>query len=137
MDAETVIDLLRSGQRSFTVADFKPNGGRQVRQSASYGKAQELCHHAIAKLYEKDGVALLPWEDLKGYEKAKFHISPLVWAPKPDTWEGRTCLNLSHKSRDFMSTNEATDIQRSDIVYKPSVFPNVHSLCEMIEKKKN
>ena len=66
VDAETVIDLLRSGQRSFTVADFKPNGGRQVRQSASYGKAQELCHHAIAKLYEKGRVALLPWEDLKG-----------------------------------------------------------------------
>jgi hypothetical protein len=77
-------------------SSFKPNGGRNVRQSSSYVKAKSLCHHAIAELYGKGRVALLPWDLLTDEEKATFHINPLVWAPNSDAWEGRTCLNLSH-----------------------------------------
>jgi hypothetical protein len=50
--------------------DFVANGGRQMKQSSSYFKAKELCHHAIAKLHKKGRVALLPWDDLSEDEKS-------------------------------------------------------------------
>jgi hypothetical protein len=110
---------------------FKPNGGRNIRQSSSYNKAKSLYHHAIAKLHKKGRATLLPWELLAATEKSNFHINPLVWAPKSDSWEGRTCLNLSHGGQ--LSINEGTDLSRSDAIYKSSRLPDVHSLCEMIE----
>ena len=130
-DVETLIDLLSNGQRCIMKSSFKPNGGKNVRQSSSYAKAKSLCHHAIAELYGKGRVALLPWDLLTEEEKATFHVNPLVWAPKSDAWEGRTCLNLSHGNQ--LSVNEGTDTTRSDEIYKPSKLPDVHSICEMIE----
>jgi hypothetical protein len=130
-DADTLIDLLSHGQQSIMKLSFKANGGVKIKQSSSYEKAKSLCHHAIAKLYKKGRVALLPWESLSEEEKTSFHINPLVWAPKADSWEGRVCLNLSYgKTR---SVNEGTDTGLSDTIYKPLKLPDVHSLCEMIE----
>ena len=80
---------------------------------------------------KKGRVTLLPWDDLSEVEKASFHINPLVWAPKADSWEGRVCLNLSYGNK--KSVNEGTDTVLSDTIYKPSKLPDVHSLCEMLE----
>ena len=84
-DLEILIDLLSHGQRSFMKESFVANGGKRIRQSASYDKAKSLCHHAIAKLHKKGRVVLIPWEHLTIKEKANFHFNPLVWAPKADT----------------------------------------------------
>ena len=45
-DLEILIDLLSHGQRSFLHENFKANGGKRIRQSASYDRAEQLCHHA-------------------------------------------------------------------------------------------
>ena len=68
--AETLVELLESGQRALMTKDFVANGEWQMEQSSSYFKAKELCHHAIAKLHKKGRVALLPWDDLSEDEKS-------------------------------------------------------------------
>ena len=132
-DLDTLIDLLSAGQPSFMIDSFSPNGGVAFKQSNGYAKAAPLCHHAVAKLYKKGRVMLLPWDLLSADEKKMFHISPFTWAPKSDAWEGRTCLNLSHPGKSGMSLNNSTDTQRSDEFYRPTVWPTVADLCEMAE----
>jgi hypothetical protein len=49
-------------------SSFKPNGGKNVRQSSSYAKAKSLCHHAIAELYGNGrvGVSFASFEAIRG-----------------------------------------------------------------------
>ena len=61
-DLETLIDLLSHGQQSFMKQNFEANGGRRIGHSASYVRAKQLCHHAIAKLYKKGRAPLIPWD---------------------------------------------------------------------------
>ena len=93
-DLDTLIDLLSAGQRSFMIDSFSPNGGVAFKQSNGYAKAAPLCHHAVAKLYKKGRVMLLPWDLLSADEKKMFHISPFTWAPLSSVSVGQMAYKL-------------------------------------------
>ena len=75
-DLETLIDLLSHGQQSFMKQNFEANGGRRIRHSASYVRAKQLCHHAIAKLYKKGRVALIPWDFFDNKREIEVPLQP-------------------------------------------------------------
>ena len=58
-------------------------------------------------------------------------MSPLVWAPKAGSVKGRTCMNLSKKSRHFPSVNESIDVKASDQFYLKSKLPLLPDVAEM------
>jgi hypothetical protein len=129
---DTAHDLLHNGARSFMLPQFKVNGGRECSVGGSYLKYRPLCNDALLQLV-REGKALAFSKDALTSTGAieQLHLSPLVWAPKTGKVKGRTCLNLSTGSRNFLSVNDCVDTEASTSVYKRPFLPLLPDIAEM------
>ena len=150
--AARLMDLKREGQRSFTTREFKPNGGRNFRQSKSYNDNPALCNKHIFKLLIAGKAVVVPWSILTTEEQAQIHVNTLQLAPSSNpNREGRCCINMSYESPVMsrrassskeagklktISINEGTDLCRSDRHYPKVDLPSARDLCELAEAQR-
>ena len=125
-------ELLCSGAKSFMMPHFKPNGGHECSVGGSYLKYRPLCNDALLQLV-REGKALAFSKDALAEAGAldQLHLSPLVWAPKTGKVKGRTCLNLSKSSRNFVSVNDCVDTDASKVTYRKPYLPLLPDIAEM------
>jgi hypothetical protein len=131
-------ELLRSGAKSFMMPHFKPNGGHECSVGGSYLKYRPLCNDALLQLV-REGKALAFSKDALAEAGAldQLHLSPLVWAPKTGKVKGRTCLNLSKSSRNFVSVNDCVDTDASKGTYRMPYLPLLPDIAEMACRRRD
>ena len=117
------------------VPGFKPNGGKGVKQSASYRAGSAACNTALNTLAKDGRVLLFRKSDLPPEVLSSLHISTVIRAVKHGNSLGRTCLNLSYSNKKFspLSVNAGTDLARSDLLYVPPQLPTLASISGDIE----
>jgi hypothetical protein len=128
----TALDLITHGERLHMKENFTVNGGRQVMNNMSYKSKRKICNHAMFELV-RDGKALAFSMDALVHANSmhEVHVSPLTWAPKADKILGRTCLDASNGTKDFMSLNAGTDVTAHDLAYPQDPLPTIADICEL------
>jgi hypothetical protein len=150
--AVLLMDLKKEGQRSFTTPEFRPNGGKNFRQSKSYNDNPALCNRHIFKLLIAGKAVVVPWNSLTAVEKEGIHVNTLQLAPSSNpNREGRCCVNMSYETpvqvpraaltggctkSKLISINEGTDLARSDLHYPKVDLPTARDLCELAETQR-
>ena len=130
--SDLLMDLKRNGQRAFVKPSFRPNGGRNFRQSKSYNDNSALCNKHIFKLLTAGKAVIVRWDSLSPAEQSVIHVNTLQLAASSNlNREGRCCINMSYRtplsghrgngqSSKLMSINEGTDLVERDQHYHPS-----------------
>jgi hypothetical protein len=136
-NAPAIKDLLANGMRDFMRPTYTPNGAKETQVGGSYLKYRPLCNAALLTLVEEGRAiafsrdALAESDQLRGIQ-----VSPLVWAPKAGSVKGRTCVNLSKRSRHHASVNESVDVEASDSYYLKPHLPLLPDVAEMACRQK-
>jgi hypothetical protein len=146
--SDLLMDLKRHGQRAFVKPSFRPNGGRNFRQSKSYNENSALCNKHMFKLLTAGKAVIVCWDSLSPAEQSVIHVNTLQLAASSNpNREGRCCINMSYRtplsghrgngqSSKLMSINEGTDLVESDKHYPPVDLPTAQDLCELAETQR-
>ena len=110
---DSLVDLLRRGQRLIQISTWSPNGGRGFTIPKNLDKYKLLLEHDLAKRYEDGKVVILPLALCREHDVVRHvHVSPLVIGLNAGKLS-RVCLSLSFTSRQhneiFPSYNDSVD----------------------------